>query len=92
MIVHGEIGGKGRTSPLADTGNGGYFPPHAGVVKLVDTRDLKSLGFGLAGSSPAARTIHQNIGDVGMAGSATSPSSAPTFVIPANAGVQTISY
>ena len=29
----------------------------AGVVKLVNTRDLKSLGFGLAGSSPAARTI-----------------------------------
>jgi hypothetical protein len=28
----------------------------AGVVKLVNTRDLKSLGFGLAGSSPAART------------------------------------
>ena len=29
----------------------------AGVVKLVNTRDLKSLGLGLAGSSPAARTI-----------------------------------
>jgi|GEM_PF-4246983 hypothetical protein len=29
----------------------------AGVVKLVNTRDLKSLGFGLAGSSPATRTI-----------------------------------
>ena len=28
------------------------------VVELVDTRDLKSLGFGLAGSSPAAPTIH----------------------------------
>ncbi len=27
------------------------------MVKLVNTRDLKSLGFGLAGSSPAARTI-----------------------------------
>jgi hypothetical protein len=26
------------------------------VVKLVNTRDLKSLGFGFAGSSPAART------------------------------------
>jgi hypothetical protein len=31
--------------------------PGAGVVKLVNTRDLKSLGFGFAGSSPAARTI-----------------------------------
>ena len=29
---------------------------NAGVVKLVNTRDLKSLGFGLAGSSPAAGT------------------------------------
>ena len=28
----------------------------AGVVKLVNTRDLKSLGFGFAGSSPVART------------------------------------
>ncbi len=28
----------------------------AGVVKLVDTRDLKSLGDSRAGSSPAART------------------------------------
>ena len=44
-------------SSLADGGGGGYFPVHAGVVKLVDTRDLKSLGFGHAGSSPAARTI-----------------------------------
>ena len=26
------------------------------MVKLVNTRDLKSLGFGFAGSSPAART------------------------------------
>ena len=29
------------------------------VVKLVNTRDLKSLGFGFAGSSPAARTSFQ---------------------------------
>jgi hypothetical protein len=28
----------------------------AGVAKLVDARDLKSLGFGCAGSIPAART------------------------------------
>ena len=31
--------------------------PPARVVKLVDTRDLKSLGFGRAGSSPAPGTI-----------------------------------
>jgi hypothetical protein len=30
------------------------------VVKLVNTRDLKSLGFGLAGSSPAARTTRMD--------------------------------
>ena len=30
---------------------------HAQVVKLVNTRDLKSLDFGLAGSSPALGTI-----------------------------------
>jgi hypothetical protein len=29
----------------------------AGVAKLVDARDLKSLGLGCAGSIPAARTI-----------------------------------
>jgi hypothetical protein len=29
---------------------------HAGVAKLVDARDLKSLGLGCAGSIPAART------------------------------------
>jgi hypothetical protein len=29
---------------------------YAGVAKLVDARDLKSLGLGCAGSIPAART------------------------------------
>ena len=29
----------------------------AGVVKLVDTQDLGSCGFGCGGSSPFARTI-----------------------------------
>ena len=33
------------------------------MVKLVNTRDLKSLGFGLAGSSPAARTITLDAAD-----------------------------
>ena len=33
------------------------------MVKLVNTRDLKSLGFGLAGSSPAARTITPGAAD-----------------------------
>ena len=32
-------------------------PAIAGVAKLVDARDLKSLDFGHAGSIPAARTI-----------------------------------
>jgi hypothetical protein len=36
----------------------GFHSSHqAQVVKLVDTRDLKSLGFGHAGSSPALGTI-----------------------------------
>jgi hypothetical protein len=33
----------------------------AGVVESVDTRDLKSLGFGHAGSSPAARTTLRSL-------------------------------
>ena len=33
--------------------------PPARVVKLVDTRDLKSLGLGHAGSSPAPGTIRK---------------------------------
>ena len=41
---------------LSRTRGVAYSPLHAGVVKQVNTRDLKSLGFGLAGSSPAART------------------------------------
>ena len=31
--------------------------PYAGVVKLVDTLDLGSSGFGCGGSTPSARTI-----------------------------------
>jgi hypothetical protein len=31
------------------------------VAKLVDARDLKSLGLGCAGSTPAARTSRQKL-------------------------------
>lgn len=44
----------------------------ARVAKLVDARDLKSLDFGHAGSSPAPGTTFKNIA------SAPPPHSAPT--------------
>ena len=61
---------KSGLAPLAGWGYTVFFPSFnlflkinqailAGVVELVDTRDLKSLDhYDRAGSSPAARTIH----------------------------------
>lgn len=56
---------KGRQNSAADRlasfSQNPILPPEAGMVELVDTRDLGSRALGRAGSTPVPGTSHNNV-------------------------------